>query len=1145
MGVLVRAIRRRTALAVTAFVVLVVSSGLSATAQKQPFPRAVLEKALLSRLAQPSRAAELVIVSAWTRPALRALDRMHLRYTHLKALPMAFVRLTPGQIARLARTDGIRSVWSVHKERLLLNESAKLIGARYAADRLKVTGAGSTVAVIDTGIDTTHPDFAGAVLHSYEVVVPERSDPVPVAPLFVENPMSDDNEHGTHVSGTIAGRGILAKTDPDYAGRDLRGVAPGAKLIVYSVNAGELVLTTHTLSAFDDIIANVRQTHIRAISNSWGGGDGADFDPNDPVSISIEHAWRAGIVPVFAAGNSGSPGDVTGDGVDTLSSECISPFAVCVAAETKHRQVVTFSSRGRPSGNWDRALAQKFNVGLYRPTISAPGVDITAPAALAAARDSDKPQGYLTISGTSMATPHITGVVALMTAANPKLTPAQITTILEQTADQMPGWNAYEAGAGSVNARAAVEAALAMKHGKRASLHLPQFRSASPASAERVLGTFEGTALPASFLHGLGVETKDISVPAGTQRLRVLVNWTSRAENLYGFLWAPGDTPNDSDPQAAPFPTQESWGLLCTGPCTLAQRELVVSYPRQGTWKLRVYGRTLATDYYGSATALVYGAPTVTTVLGEDRLTGTAVFPAMDPVLPRFEPVPGTAITDRAPTTAAYFHGTAPDGKLDDPAPSWNATKPTGQAPKTWTGAAGDVSAAVFEGRLANAVQGDVVVNFWASATLTIADLVGKWEVKISRADTGKLLGAGSTEAYGLSEVPSQITVVVKGISIPAKTPVSIQIDPYYTDGGAHFAVYYDAADMPSGLLIPLAAAAVDVPEMFALDPRTGTSIRLAWPSVRGARGYHVYAGDSPSALRATGITARPGTVSSTTDSVEGFANFANPTAGDLGVVGVTETEFVATCDAEGPPQSPDDLFSQGLDGYLVAVPRASASGKQTITIRGEPGFPYDFDVSFYDATCEFISTLTSGAANETGRIPKGTAWAVVNLTFGIGANFTAVMTHPPATVPAMTATVGGLKENRAAYFRVSALDKAGREGGRSAIVSAAPASLRRFVEISVEGASWKSVPVRMTSATSGVFSVPLSTLGISSDTPSSLRVRARAGDAVGPIATTRVAGKRLSRTLPSTGLAGANLGAALLAAAACLAAFIRRRRPA
>lgn len=386
------------------------------------FSPAVLDRVLAAELAK-ARPLQVfdTTVSAWDKSALRQLDRMKVRHRKLQALPIAFARLTLAQIARLLGTDGIRSVYAPKKLRTMLNESTAMIGARDVTDRLGIDGTGATVALIDTGVDTLHPDLTlgEKVLYNYEVLAPALTDDTQA--LIVESPNTDDNGHGTHVAGTIAGFGAGSPEGMDY-----RGVAPGAKLIAYSANIPEVgFLDQYLVAAFDHILSNVKETNVRAINLSIGGADGFDYDPNAPEAISSKALYDAGIVVVFAAGNSGAPNDVTPDGTNTLSQQCVSPYVVCVAAMTKHRQIHTFSSVGRATDNQDRALAQRYDVGVYRPTIAAPGVWITAPAAAAAIADADdstQPHGYMTISGTSMAAPHITGVVALLVAANPKLT---------------------------------------------------------------------------------------------------------------------------------------------------------------------------------------------------------------------------------------------------------------------------------------------------------------------------------------------------------------------------------------------------------------------------------------------------------------------------------------------------------------------------------------------------------------------------------------------------------------------------------------------------------------------------------------------------------------------------------------------------
>jgi serine protease AprX len=202
------------------------------------------------------------------------------------------------------------------------------------------------------------------------------------------------------------------------------------------------------LEGFDWILDNQARYGIRVISNSWGT-TGA-FDPNDPVNVASKLAHDRGIVVVFAAGNDG-PGD------DTLNPYSVAPWVIGVAAGNKDgRTLADFSSRGVPGS------------AVYHPTVTAPGVDIVAARAVtlgitALGLPSDIELGadalhYTTMSGTSMATPHVAGVVALMLEAAPGLSPDAVKSTLESTATPMPGYALHQAGSGYVNALAAVTA---------------------------------------------------------------------------------------------------------------------------------------------------------------------------------------------------------------------------------------------------------------------------------------------------------------------------------------------------------------------------------------------------------------------------------------------------------------------------------------------------------------------------------------------------------------------------------------------------------------------------------------------------------------------------------------------------------------
>ncbi|HEY6414593.1 MAG TPA: S8 family serine peptidase, partial [Acidimicrobiales bacterium] len=227
-----------------------------------------------------------------------------------------------------------------------------------------------------------------------------------------------------------------------------RGVAPGANLV--GIGAGEALFILTALEGFDWVMQNRLRYGIRVISNSWGTS--GEFSPDDPINVASRIARDAGLVVVFAAGNEGPA-------TNTLNPYCVAQWVICVAAGNKDgRSLADFSSRGVAGDP------------VLRPTITAPGVDIASARATTGivintffAVDvvnlGADAVSYAAASGTSMATPHVSGTVALMLEANPALSPDQIKAALEATATPMPGLPRHEAGAGYLNAFEAVRAA--------------------------------------------------------------------------------------------------------------------------------------------------------------------------------------------------------------------------------------------------------------------------------------------------------------------------------------------------------------------------------------------------------------------------------------------------------------------------------------------------------------------------------------------------------------------------------------------------------------------------------------------------------------------------------------------------------------
>lgn len=307
-------------------------------------------------------------------------------------------------------------------------------------------GRGIAVAVIDVGVDGTHPDLPHWTLNPANPLLVGN---IKVESLFtVDLPTTDQTSgHGTHVTSILAGRGV---TDPTLA-----GVAPGVR--VWSLAIGEVQTTLWPNQALDWVVQNHNQVNppIKVVTNSWGSG--SSYDPNSVTTRLVNQLVAAGVTVVFAAGNSGGDGSFA-----TTTSQCQIPTAgvICVAAYddrgqgTRDGGIASYSSRGRIANpaSW--------------PDLSAPGHRILAARPIAGAVTGvGLLNAYVELDGTSMAAPHVAGAVALVLQARPGLSPAQVEAILENTAYKYADGGAYGAsghhakGAGLVDVYTAVQAA--------------------------------------------------------------------------------------------------------------------------------------------------------------------------------------------------------------------------------------------------------------------------------------------------------------------------------------------------------------------------------------------------------------------------------------------------------------------------------------------------------------------------------------------------------------------------------------------------------------------------------------------------------------------------------------------------------------
>jgi subtilisin family serine protease len=312
---------------------------------------------------------------------------------------------------------GVAKVWLDGRAEATLSDSVAQIGAPevWAGGN---TGDGVDVAVLDTGYDPGHPDLKDVVEDSASFVPGQD--------------VTDRNGHGTHVASTIAGSGAASD------GKE-KGVAPGVDLHVGKVLANEGYGYDSWILAGMEWAA--RDAHARVISMSLGSSENADGQTVLARAVD-ELSAETGALFTIAAGNDGT-----------------ADAALTVGAVDSSDTIADFSSRGPRYG--DDAL---------KPEITAPGVGILAARSQYIATGSGY---YMTASGTSMATPHVAGVAALVAAAHPDWTGSRIKDALISTAKATPDISADDGGNGRVNAAAAATATLTATGKIDAGIHSP------------------------------------------------------------------------------------------------------------------------------------------------------------------------------------------------------------------------------------------------------------------------------------------------------------------------------------------------------------------------------------------------------------------------------------------------------------------------------------------------------------------------------------------------------------------------------------------------------------------------------------------------------------------------------------------------
>ena len=318
----------------------------------------------------------------------------------------------------------------------LLSDTATAAVNAPVAWKSNYTGSGIAVALIDSGVNT-HPDLNGSS---------SRSRVVYSQSFLSASSTADQYGHGTHVAGLIAGDGA-SSTGGAYS-RTIEGIAPNASIVnlrVLDVN-GEGT-DSSVINAIQTAVALKSKYNIRVINLSLGRGIYESYKL-DPLCQAVEQAWKAGIVVVVAAGNDGRY--LPSNGYSTINSPGNDPYALTVGAmktmDTPTRaddQIASYSSKG-----------PTFIDRIVKPDVVAPGnllVSTELPGVTLESTESNNlvpysfytfggnsapSTAYFTLSGTSMATGVVSGMVADLLQAHPTLTPDQVKARLMKTASK-------------------------------------------------------------------------------------------------------------------------------------------------------------------------------------------------------------------------------------------------------------------------------------------------------------------------------------------------------------------------------------------------------------------------------------------------------------------------------------------------------------------------------------------------------------------------------------------------------------------------------------------------------------------------------------------------------------------------------------
>jgi serine protease AprX len=435
--------KRRTALLATLVLTLVVPLGASAVPSPKAVQAFVAPGLLTSAQSRPTDTFSVIVQGKGGNQAAHAVadvlgTSMKVAKT-FNSIDGVALDLTGTQILALAADKHVTAITPDSRMRLASSSASTaekwpyVTGVqKYWASGTNAAAPAATIAIVDSGIDASRPEFAGRIVAN-----------VNLSSLSGNSP-GDGRGHGTFVAG-IAASSLTGKT----------GAAPAAKLVSLDVMDDQgMAKTSDVIAAADWILANKAKYGIRVANFSLHSSAANSF-MYDPLDKAVERLWFNNVVVVAASGNYGNANGPSG----VPFAPGNDPFVITVGASDTGRSVATNDDFSAPWSAYGYTLD-----GFAKPELAAPGRYIVGPVPVTSTLYSERADhivepGYMELSGTSFSAPMVSGIAALILGKHPGYTADQVKGALMLGAKPMPQAAPLSEGVGEVNASRSVDLA--------------------------------------------------------------------------------------------------------------------------------------------------------------------------------------------------------------------------------------------------------------------------------------------------------------------------------------------------------------------------------------------------------------------------------------------------------------------------------------------------------------------------------------------------------------------------------------------------------------------------------------------------------------------------------------------------------------